>query len=55
MPSTANSRAASVRTIPRPWRSTSVVRVSRSSLASCCDTADGVYPSTSAARLTEPY
>ena len=59
MSSTASARAASCRpapvsTTPRGERSTSETPHSRSSTASCCETADGLRPSARAAPAIEP-
>jgi hypothetical protein len=47
-------RPASVRTTPRARRSTSAAPASRSSAATCWETADGEYDSASAAPASEP-
>ena len=50
----ASSRPASVSRTPRPFLARSCWPTSRSSLASCCETADVVMCSPSAAPLTDP-
>ena len=50
----ASATPASVSATARPWRSSSAVPLSRSSTASCCDTADGLIDAATATARTVP-